>query len=252
METPMPEEADINRAMEVFVKGFAFTRCFTYPSAAERMGRIWVVRDATRKRHGDYRREEWVAFGIEPNEVDAAARKGTRGRFCICAIHATDESDAALRAGYKVMGYRLNASEALMIHRLARIPKFRVPFPIERVTTPDLAERVAKAAGRRQILPEHLAGDRPLRLYTALDGNKPIGWLRSITIDNSTWVSNVHVDPNYRRRGIGKSLLAKMLRDDRKFGSHLSALLASHAGELLYDHVGFEKLGTLLVFTPKR
>ena len=35
----------------------------------------------------------------------------SRGRFFICAIRGTDESDAPLRAAYKGMGYRLIGTE---------------------------------------------------------------------------------------------------------------------------------------------
>jgi GNAT superfamily N-acetyltransferase len=243
---------DLASAIESFARGVASTRCFTYPSNAELIDRCWVIRDEARKGGRGYRREEWAALGIDPIEVDAAARRGTRGRFCVCAVHAANESDAPLRAGYKAVGYRLHATEALMMHRLKRIPKVPPPFPISRVLTEELAGLVFKAAGRRQILPEHLKGNDVLRLYVALDGETPVGWLRSIVVGDSTWVSNVFTVPKYRRKGVGKSLLAKMLRDDLKYGAKQSVLTASHAGEGLYDSMGYERLGTLLLYTPKR
>ena len=248
----MQQEIGIATGIECFAKGFTFARSFTYPACAERVERLWVIRDQERKRAADYRGEEWVAHNVDPAEVHAIARKNTRGRFCVCAIHAAGESDAPLRAGYKALGYRLIKTEPMMMHRLNRIAKWPNPFPIQRVLTADLADRVAKASGRRQILPEHLTASAPLRLYTALDRDKPIGWLKSITVNDCTWVSNVYVNSEYRRQGIGKSLLARMLRDDRAHGSRASILLASHTGALLYDSVGYERLGTLMVFTPKR
>jgi len=38
------------------------------------------------------------------------------------------------------------------------------------------------------------------------------------------------VAPKFRRGGIGKALLGKMLRDDQAYGSRFTALLASHTG----------------------
>jgi GNAT superfamily N-acetyltransferase len=245
-------KSDVDRAVEVFAKGFAMTRCFTYPSQAERVGKLWVIRDAERKRPAEYRREEWVGVDVSPKEVDAAARHGTRGRFCICAICPAGVSDLPLRDGYRELGYRLGGTEPLMLHRLKRIPKLPAPLPIERVLTEELSDRVTEASGRRQILPEDLPDGSPFRLYAALDGEEPIGWLKSITVGKATWVSNVHVLPKYRRRGIGKSLMVKMLRDDRAYGAVQSTLLASHTGALLYEAVGYERLGTLLLYTPKR
>jgi GNAT superfamily N-acetyltransferase len=250
--TEVRMQNEIQHAIEVFAKGFALTRSFTFPYQAEQVGPLWLVRDAERKRAADYRREEWVAVDVVPAEVDAAARSGTRGRFCICAICPAGQSDVPLREGYKSLGYRLNTTEAFMQHRLKGIPRLPNPFPIERVLTEELSDKVTKASGKRQMLPAHLVADAPLRLYTALDDGKPIGWLKSICVESSNWVSNVHVLPRYRRRGIGKSLMAKMLRDDRAHGSQRSILLASHTGALLYDAIGYELLGRLLVFTPKK
>ncbi len=112
----------IQRAMAVFARGFSFTRSITHPYLAERVGPVWVVRDGPR-RHGDYRREEWAAHAVEPADVDRIARQHTRGRFAVCALAATGQSDAPLRSGYKALGYRLGGTEAVMVHHLARVPR---------------------------------------------------------------------------------------------------------------------------------
>jgi predicted acetyltransferase len=62
----------------------------------------------------------------------------------------------------------------------------------------------------------------------------------------------MYVQPSHRRRGLGQSLLGRMLRDDRTNGSKCSVLTASHTGALLYPRVGYERLGTLFMFAPKR
>src|SRR5687768_5109785 len=102
--------AAIDRAIEVFARGFCFTRSFTHPYVAERIGPLWVVRDAPRRRPNEYRREEWIAHSVAPEEVDRIARRHTRGSFAICAIVASDDEDGPLRAGYKALGYRLGAT----------------------------------------------------------------------------------------------------------------------------------------------
>jgi GNAT superfamily N-acetyltransferase len=239
-------------AVEVFARAVAFTRCFTYPSVAERVGPLWVIRDEPRKRAAEYRREEWTATTEDPAMVDQAARTGTRGRFCLCVIVPNENEDEPLKAAYKSLGYRFHCSEAFMQHRLAKIASVPVPYEIKRINTPELAESIAKGAGRRQILPEHLSTEKPLRLYGAFDGDKPVGWLRSIAAGGSNWVSNVYTQPAYRRQGVGTSLLTKMLREDKKFGARRSVLTATKAGAMLYERVGFEHLGRLLMFTPRR
>ena len=241
----------LHHAIEVFARGFCFTRSFTHPYLAEQVGEIWVVRDAPRKR-GEYRREEWIAHGVTPAEIDETARKHTRGRFAICAIYGVNESDQPLREGFKVLNYRLGATEPIMVHKLKRIPRFEEPVKIVRVATADLADRVNKAAGARQILPEHLGKDSPLRQYVALVDDKPVGWVRSIDVEGATWCADMYVVPAFRRRGIARAMMAQMLRDDRAHGSRLAVLTASHAGAKLYPIVGYKQIGTLMLYTPKR
>jgi predicted acetyltransferase len=55
-----------------------------------------------------------------------------------------------------------------------------------------------------------------------------------------------------RTGGIGQALLSKVLRDDRARGSLCSVLTASHTGALLYSRVGYERIGTLFMFAPRR
>ena len=240
---------DINRAIEVFVRGFSFTRSFTHPCLADRVEPLWVVRDAPRKRN-NYRNEEWIACGVAPKVIAQIVRKHTRGRFSICAIHGIDDPDESLRTDFKKLGYRLGITEPLMVHNLRRIPCCDAPVTIERVTTEDMANKLAKVARSRQILPEHLPKGSPMRAYVALVKNKPVGWVGSVVVDNATWCSNMLVLPAYRRRGIARALLCRMLRDDRAGGAKTAVLLASHTGAKLYPVVGYEEIGTLLLFTP--
>ena len=248
----MGKEIDLlHHAIEVFARGFCFTRSLTHPYLAERVGQIWVVRDAPRKR-GEYRREEWIAYGVTPEEIDETACKHTRGRFAVCAIHGVNESDQPLREGFKALNYRLGGTEPIMVHELKRIPRFDSSVEILRVTTADLAERVNKAARSRQVLSEHLAKDSPLRQYVALVDDKPVGWVRSIDVEQATWCADMYVVPEFRRRGIARAMMAQMLRDDRAHGSKLAVLTASHAGAKLYPIVGYKQIGTLMLYTPKK
>lgn len=270
-ETVTP--AEFARAIEVFARGFSFARSFTHPYVAERRfpngagspaGTLWVLRDADR-RSGTYRKEEWVSHGLAPEHVHAAAEGspwrerartcrsiGARGGYSVCAIHATDESEQPLREGFKALGYRLGGTEPFMIHRLRRIPRVAAPAVIRRVRTEALADRLAKAARSRQILPEHLSEESPQRQYVAMAGGAIIGWVGSIAVGDATWCQNMYVAPAYRRRGIARAMLCRLLRDDRAAGTVLAVLLASHTGAKLYASVGYAQIGTLLFFTPSR
>lgn len=250
---------EIECALAVFVQGFCAEKSRTHPYEHSRVGRLWWMRDAPRKNANDYRKEEWIAYRMLPREVDQAARRMARGRFFVCAIQELGQSDGELRAEYKTLGYRLLATEGLFVHRLGRIPRVVADGPaggavtIERMATPEMAERFGKATRTRPLTAQQLAAPQAtFRQYLALSGDQLVGWVRSVNAGDSTWCSNLHVQPNHRRRGIAKALMARMLRDDRARGASRSVLLATHAGALLYPHLGYEQLGTLLMFAPRK
>ena len=110
----------LDRVVEVFVRAFTYTRSFTHPYLAQRVGPLWVMRDAPRT-SGDWRTEEWVAHGGAPAEIDRIARRHTRGRFALCVICGSGEPDAPMRADFKSLGYRLRATEPMMVHRRRRM-----------------------------------------------------------------------------------------------------------------------------------
>ena len=243
---------EIEFAIEVFVRGHSAGKSRTFPYEATRVGPLWVMRDAVRKNPRDYRKEEWIAHDVDAREVDAIARRQTRGRFFVCAMIGEGESDEQTRSAYKALGYRLLVTEGFFVHRLKRIPKSSSPVSIERVRTPELAARLGKATRTRPIADGLLGADAPFRQYVALDGEEIVGRVRSVDAVRATWCADMYVKPSHRRRGIGQALLRRMLWDDRNRGSKCSVLTASHTGALLYPHVGYERIGTLLMFAPRR
>src|SRR4029079_7471826 len=126
---------EIEFAIEVFVRGHCVGRSRTFPYEANRIGPLWSMRDAPRKNPRDYRKEEWIAHDANPTEVDAIARRHTRGRFFVCAMIAEGEPHEGTRTAYKSLGYRLLATEGFFVQRLERIPKPPSQVSIERVRT---------------------------------------------------------------------------------------------------------------------
>jgi GNAT superfamily N-acetyltransferase len=246
----------LDRAVEVFARGFAFTRSFAHPYLAQRVGPLWLLRDGPRS-SGDLRTEEWIAHDAPPAEVHRIVRGNAQGRFAISVICNEPGHHTELCAAYKALGYRLRTSEFFMMHPLERIPAFAAPegIQIERVMTQERADRLAKAARRRQILGEHFVRNSPLRQYVASADNRPVGWVRSITVEEGgrwTWCSSMFVLPKFRRRGIASALLSRMLQDDRSAGAEAAILLSSHTGAKLYPIVGYQLIGKLFLFSPKK
>jgi GNAT superfamily N-acetyltransferase len=242
----------IGFAIEVFVRGHSAGRSRTFPYEVSRVGPVWLMRDAPRKNPRNYRKEEWIAHDVDPREVDAIVRLHTRGRFFACVMIAEGEPDQPTRTAYKALGYRLLATEGFFVQRLKRIPKPLPPVSIERVRTPDLAAQLGKVTRTRPISSNLLGDDAPFRQYVALDGEDIVGRVQSVDAVGATWCADMYVNPSHRRRGIGQGLLSRMLRDDRARGSKCSVLTASHTGALLYPRVGYERIGTLFMFAPRK
>jgi GNAT superfamily N-acetyltransferase len=246
------QHREIEFAIEVFVRGHSAGKSRTFPYEVSRIQSLWVMRDAPRKNPRDYRKEEWIAHGVDARDADAIARRHTRGRFFVCAMVGEGESGETTRSAYKALGYRLLATEGFFVQWLKRIPKLPTPMQIERVRTPELAAQLGKATRTRPIPDSLLGDDAPFRQYVALDGEEIVGRVRSVDAAGATWCTDMHVSTSYRRRGIGQALLCRMLRDDRARSSKCSVLTASHTGALLYPRVGYERIGTLFMFVPRR
>jgi GNAT superfamily N-acetyltransferase len=243
---------EIEFSIEVFVRGHSAGKSRTFPYEVARIGPLWVMRDAPRRNPRDYRKEEWIAHGVDAREVDSIARQHTRGRFFVCVMIGEGEPDEPIRTAYKALGYRLLATEGFFVHRLKRIPTSPPPVTIERVQTAELVARLGKVTRTRPISTDLLCDDAPFRQYVALDGVNIVGRVRSVDAVGATWCADMYVSPSHRRRGMGQALLSRMMRDDRARGSRSSVLTASHTGALLYPRVGYERIGTLFMFVPRR
>lgn len=245
-----PSRRTITRAIEAFIQGYCFTQSFTHPYVAEQVGPLWVLRDAPRPR-GDYRSEEWVAHGVAPKEVDQIVCQERRGHYLICQICGPDDDLESQGQAYQALGYRLIRSEPLMIHPLTQIERFAGPAIIQRVMTVEMADRLTASTVVRQILPVHFTENAPLRAYVALMDDTIVGWVRSVSVQQATWCSNMYVCPEFRRRGIARGLLSQMLHDDAARESQMAVLLASDSGALLYPVMGYQQIATMLLYTPQ-
>ncbi|RVD52940.1 MAG: N-acetyltransferase [Mesorhizobium sp.] len=241
---------ELESAIEVLVHGYSTDKSRTFPYEAIRVGPLWLMRDAVRKNPRDYRSEEWVVHDVAVPKADAVVRRHARPGFAISVV--IDEPDEPTRTAYKALGYRLLRTEGFFIQRLRQIPSPPAIVSIERVQTVERAAQLGKIMRRRPIADDLLGDGAPFRQYVAVDGDDIVGRVRSVGATGATWCADMYVDPSHRRRGIGQALLSKMLGDDRAHGSRCSVLTATHTGALLYPGMGYERIGTLLIFQPKK
>jgi GNAT superfamily N-acetyltransferase len=201
-------------------------------------------------RSGDERNPEYIVLGISPRAAARALRSVKCVRGGVCVIEDASADLDRTKEAYKRYGMRLLRREPFFALRTDGAMRYESPVEIVRAATQEVAEALNKANRRRQILPEHIGREDTVRLYGAFDGDRPIGWVSSIPAKTANWVSNLYVTEAHRGQGIGRALMSHMLQEDRSHGVEWSVLLASGAGARLYPHLGYERIGTLQLFTP--
>ncbi len=200
----------------------------------------------------DPRVQEWVTTSTDAKAVAIELKSLQPERFFLCAIHTDLDSQDSVKEQFKAYGFRAMRKEPLMVKNLGQDLPFAGSFQTRRILELEDAMKINNTAGSKQILLPELAEANPkLRLYAAWDGDRPVGWVRSIrTHPDRTWVSNMYVDRNYRRQGVGSQVMRTMLMDDHELGAKWSVLLASTDGSKLYESLGYRQIAILQLFSP--
>jgi hypothetical protein len=146
------QHREMEFAIEVFVRGHSAGRSRTFPYEATRVGPLWVMRDEPRKNPRDYRKEEWIAYNVDAPEVDAIARRHTRGRFFVCAMVGQEEPDEPTRTAYKVAGLPASRYGRLLC-AAAQMHSKTAFFRIDRAGA---HTRVSRTAGQADAHPPDL------------------------------------------------------------------------------------------------
>lgn len=104
--------------------------------------------------------------------------------------------------------------------------------------------RSAQAEGwitdQREI--EFLLGSYPQGCLTALVEGRPTAFITAIRYERSAWIGNLLVLPDFRRRGLGRRLMEKVLHCLDSSGCETVWLTASAAGAHLYRTLGFAEI----------
>lgn len=87
--------------------------------------------------------------------------------------------------------------------------------------------------------------------WLAMDGDRIVGTSGMSFVEKPPYfgcpsgriglLSSMFTDPNYRRRGIAKELLTRVVDEARKYGCGTVQITASDMGVLLYTDFGFVK-----------
>ncbi|MBR4639254.1 MAG: GNAT family N-acetyltransferase [Butyrivibrio sp.] len=94
--------------------------------------------------------------------------------------------------------------------------------------------------------------------WLAIDGEKIVGTSGMSFVEKPPYfgcpsgkiglISSMYTDPSYRRRGIAKDLLTKVMDDARKYGCGAIQITASDMGVKLYTACGFVHNGNFMQY----
>lgn len=94
--------------------------------------------------------------------------------------------------------------------------------------------------------------------WLAVDGDKIIGTSGMSFVEKPPYfscpsgkiglLSSMYTDPDYRRRGIAKELLRRVVKEARNYGCGSVQITASDMGVLLYTDFGFVKNGNFMQY----
>ena len=94
--------------------------------------------------------------------------------------------------------------------------------------------------------------------WLAVDGDKIVGTSGMSFVEKPPYfgcpsgriglLSSMFTDNNYRRQGIAKMLLSKVIDEARAYGCKTVQITASDMGVLLYTDFGFEKNGNFMQY----
>ena len=94
--------------------------------------------------------------------------------------------------------------------------------------------------------------------WLAMDGDKIVGTSGMSFVEKPPYfscpsgriglLSSMYTDPNYRRLGIAKELLSRVVEEARSYGCGSVQITASDMGVLLYTDFGFVKNGKFMQY----
>ena len=79
----------------------------------------------------------------------------------------------------------------------------------------------------------------PQGCLSCRDGETPVAFVTAIKYDTSAWIGNLIVNEGYRGRGIGFSLMKRVLAIINQAGAQTVWLTASRTGRPIYEKLGF-------------
>jgi len=166
------------------------------------------------------------------------------------------------RLGFRIVGDGADSSEWLMVCRLGHelgltfklATSDDVPLLVERRITQLLEEGVQETVDLRPALVDHYLrhlADDTFVSWLALDGERVVATSGMSVVERPPYfgcptgkagiVSGMFTEPAYRKRGIARDLLCRVVDEAHARGCRVVQVTASDAGVPLYESVGFQE-----------
>ena len=136
-----------------------------------------------------------------------------------------------------------------------RISQLTEEYTVEGKSVP---EGVDLKSALKDFYHRHMA-DGTFVSWLAMDGDKIIGTSGMSFVEKPPYfscptgklglLSSMYTDPNYRRMGIAKELLHRVVEEARNYGCGSVQITASNMGVKLYTAFGFKHNGNFMQFT---
>lgn len=120
------------------------------------------------------------------------------------------------------------------------------------------AEEIDLTPALRAYYARHMQ-DGTFVSYLAVDGEKIIGTSGMSFVEKPPYfscpsgkiglLSSMYTDPAYRRQGVARTLLGRVVEAARAYGCGAVQITASDMGVLLYTDFGFKKNGNFMQYT---
>jgi GNAT superfamily N-acetyltransferase len=193
--------------------------------------------------------DEFFAIGQEPEEVVKLLQRADPQPEHYLTVFA---DRPALPERYTALGYTLSETEPLMLHTLRDLPPLDTSYAVQLAQTPEEGVWLNSndPAQLNWVIAENLGDPAMFHYYITLD-EQPVARGRAIHLgQGSAYVARVYTAEAYRRRGLSRAIMLRLLHDAASNGMRYCLLSASPIGVPLYEALGFTTLGTIFVFEP--
>jgi hypothetical protein len=200
--------------------------------------------------------DEFYVLQGDPEGVIAAIRSTDAGPHQVIDVIGPDPScDDPV---YRSAGYHCDEVEILMDRPI--VPEDAATPDDPRVVASLTDAQIAKLAevwnngraanGYQPILPAHNSAPGLVQRFIEIDG-EAAAYGRAMIVGNDALLCDVNAFPGFRRRGLGRAIMASLHGGLARAGATRVVLTATQMGLPLYEQLGYRTLAQDWIYVPQ-